>query len=157
MSQKSALARLLRDNRAHWPGLIWLVVLMLLSGVFKSYAAEYLGQAIDLGMTAQMDGMMHSILITLIMYLCDAVRLGVFNAETARTVERMFLGIKRQAFSAVARCKLSAYDSDMQGGDVLSRVTSDLPKLSQRFAESFTWLISVFSRGIIALVFCIGV
>ena len=35
MSQKSALARLLRDNRAHWPGLIWLVVLMLLSGVFK--------------------------------------------------------------------------------------------------------------------------
>lgn len=136
MSQKSALARLLRDNRAHWPGLIWLVVLMLLSGVFKSYAAEYLGQAIDLGMTAQMDGMMHSILITLIMYLCDAVRLGVFNAETARTIERMFLGIKRQAFSAVARCKLSAYDSDMQGGDVLSRVTSDLPKLSQRFAES---------------------
>ena len=157
MSQKSALARLLRDNRAHWPGLIWLVVLMLLSGVFKSYAAEYLGQAIDLGMTAQMDGMMHSILITLIMYLCDAVRLGVFNAETARTIERMFLGIKRQAFSAVARCKLSAYDSDMQGGDVLSRVTSDLPKLSQRFAESFTWLISVFSRGIIALIFCIGV
>ena len=157
MSQKSALVRLLRDNRAHWPGLIWLVVLMLLSGVFKSYAAEYLGQAIDLGMTAQMDGMMHSILITLIMYLCDAVRLGVFNAETARTVERMFLGIKRQAFSAVARCKLSAFDSDMQGGDVLSRVTSDLPKLSQRFAESFTWLISVFSRGIIALIFCIGV
>ena len=47
MSQKSALARLLRDNRAYWPGLIWLVVLMLLSGVFKSYAAEYLGQAID--------------------------------------------------------------------------------------------------------------
>ena len=157
MSQKSALACLLRDNRAHWPGLIWLVVLMLLSGVFKSYAAEYLGQAIDLGMNAQMDGMMHSILITLIMYLCDAVRLGVFNAETARTVERMFLGIKRQAFDAVARCKLSAFDSDMQGGDVLSRVTSDLPKLSQRFAESFTWLISVFSRGIIALVFCIGV
>lgn len=157
MSQKSALVRLLCDNRAHWPGLIWLVVLMLLSGVFKSYAAEYLGQAIDLGMNAQMDGMMHSILITLIMYLCDAVRLGVFNAETARTVERMFLGIKRQAFDAVARCKLSAFDSDMQGGDVLSRVTSDLPKLSQRFAESFTWLISVFSRGIIALVFCIGV
>ena len=40
---------------------------------------------------------------------------------------------------------------------MLSRVTSDLPKLSQRFAESFTWLISVFSRGIIALIFCIGV
>lgn len=36
-------------------------------------------------------------------------------------------------------------------------MTNDLPALSRRFAESFTWLISVFFRGAIALVFCVGV
>ena len=40
---------------------------------------------------------------------------------------------------------------------MLSRVTDDLPALSRSFSETFTWLISVFCRGVVALAFCIGV
>lgn len=155
--KRSALAQLLMDNRAHWPGLIWLTLLMLLSGVFKSYAARFLGHAIDNGMAAQVDIAAKYLGITILMYLGDAVRLGIFNIETARTAERMFLDIKRKAFIAVSNCTLSAYESQMRGGDLLSRITSDLPRLSMRFTESFTWLISVFTRGAIALIFCLNV
>lgn len=157
LKKRPALVRLLLDNHHHWPGLIWLTALMLLSGLFKSLSADYLGRAVDQGMAGNYPAMSWSIGITLAMVLADAVRLGVFNVETARTVERMFLDIKRQVFGAVAGCQLSAFERGMQGGDVLSRVTEDLPALSQRFSESFTWLISVFSRGIIGLVFCVAV
>lgn len=155
--KKSSLARLLLDNRRHWPGLLWLTVLMLLSGLFKSLSADFLGRAVDLGVAGQMETMTWCIGVTLVMVVADAVRLGVFNVETARTVERMFLDIKRQVFRAVAGCKLSDFETGMQGGDVLSRVTDDLPALSRAFSDTFTWLISVFCRGIVALVFCIGV
>ncbi len=155
--EKSSLARLLLDNRRHWPGLLWLTVLMLLSGLFKSLSADFLGRAVDLGVAGQMETMTWCIGVTLVMVVADAVRLGVFNVDTARTVERMFLDIKRQVFRAVAGCKLSDFETGMQGGDVLSRVTDDLPALSRAFSETFTWLISVFCRGIVALVFCIGV
>lgn len=155
--KKSSLARLLLDNRRHWPGLLWLTVLMLLSGLFKSLSADFLGRAVDLGVAGQMETMTWYIGVTLVMVVADAVRLGVFNVETARTVERMFLDIKRQVFRAVAGCKLSDFETGMQGGDVLSRVTDDLPALSRAFSDTFTWLISVFCRGIVALVFCIGV
>ena len=155
--KKSSLARLLLDNRRHWPGLLWLTVLMLLSGLFKSLSADFLGRAVDLGVAGQMETMTWCIGVTLVMVVADAVRLGVFNVETACTVERMFLDIKRQVFRAVAGCKLSDFETGMQGGDVLSRVTDDLPALSRAFSETFTWLISVFCRGIVALVFCIGV
>ncbi len=155
--KRPALIRLLLDNRHHWPGLIWLMVLMIASGLFKSLSADYLGRAVDWGMAGDFQAMTRCIVMTLLMVLADAVRLGVFNLETARTVERMFLDIKRQIFRAVTDCKLSAFETGMQGGDVLSRVTDDLPNLSQRFSESFTWLISVFFQGIIALIFCIGV
>ena len=155
--KKSSLARLLLDNRRHWPGLLWLTVLMLLSGLFKSLSADFLGRAVDLGVAGQMETMTWYIGVTLVMVVADAVRLGVFNVETARTVERMFLDIKREVFRAVAGCKLSDFETGMQGGDVLSRVTDDLPALSRAFSDTFTWLISVFCRGIVALVFCIGV
>lgn len=155
--KKSSLARLLLDNRRHWLGLLWLTVLMLLSGLFKSLSADFLGRAVDLGVAGQMETMTWYIGVTLVMVVADAVRLGVFNVETARTVERMFLDIKRQVFRAVAGCKLSDFETGMQGGDVLSRVTDDLPALSRAFSDTFTWLISVFCRGIVALVFCIGV
>lgn len=155
--KKSSLARLLLDNRRHWPGLLWLTVLMLLSGLFKSLSADFLGRAVDLGVAGQMETMTWCIGVTLVMVVADAVRLGVFNVETARTVERMFLDIKRQVFRAVAGCKLSDFETGMQGGDVLSRVTDDLPALSRAFSDTFTWLITVFCRGIVALVFCIGV
>ena len=155
--KKSSLARLLLDNRRHWLGLLWLTVLMLLSGLFKSLSADFLGRAVDLGVAGQMETMTWCIGVTLVMVVADAVRLGVFNVETARTVERMFLDIKRQVFRAVAGCKLSDFETGMQGGDVLSRVTDDLPALSRAFSDTFTWLISVFCRGIVALVFCIGV
>lgn len=155
--KRSSLARLLLDNRRHWPGLLWLTVLMLLSGLFKSLSADFLGRAVDLGVAGQMETMTWCIGVTLVMVVADAVRLGVFNVETARTVERMFLDIKRQVFRAVAGCKLPDFETGMQGGDVLSRVTDDLPALSRAFSETFTWLISVFCRGIVALVFCIGV
>ena len=155
--EKYSLARLLLDNRRHWPGLLWLTVLMLLSGLFKSLSADFLGRAVDLGVAGQMETMTWCIGVTLVMVVADAVRLGVFNVETARTVERMFLDIKRQVFRAVAGCKLSDFETGMQGGDVLSRVTDDLPALSRAFSDTFTWLISVFCRGIVALVFCIGV
>ena len=155
--KKSSLARLLLDNRRHWPGLLWLTVLMLLSGLFKSLSADFLGRAVALGVAGQMETMTWCIGVTLVMVVADAVRLGVFNVETARTVERMFLDIKRQVFRAVAGCKLSDFETGMQGGDVLSRVTDDLPALSRAFSDTFTWLISVFCRGIVALVFCIGV
>ena len=155
--KKSSLARLLLDNRRHWPGLLWLTVLMLLSGLFKSLSADFLGRAVDLGVAGQMETMTWCIGVTLVMVVADAVRLGVFNVETACTVERMFLDIKRQVFRAVAGCKLSDFETGMQGGDVLSRVTDDLPALSRAFSDTFTWLISVFCRGIVALVFCIGV
>lgn len=104
----NCLLRLLGDNRAHWPGLIWLTALMMLSGVFKSYAASCFGLAIDMGIAAQLDGVTENILITMLMYLGDAVRLGVFNIATARTVERMFLDIKRKPFpsSRIANCPL---------------------------------------------------
>lgn len=155
--KRPALVRLLLDNRHHWPGLIWLTALMLLSGLFKSLSADYLGRAVDQGMAGNYQAMSWSIGVTLAMVLADAVRLGVFNVETARTVEQMFLDIKRQVFGAVASCQLSAFEWGMQGGDVLSRVTEDLPALSQRFSETFTWLVSVFSRGIIGLAFCVAV
>ena len=155
--KKSSLARLLLDNRRHWPGLLWLTVLMLLSGLFKTLTADFLGRAVDLGVAGQMETMTWYIGVTLVMVVADAVRLGVFNVETARTVERMFLDIKRQVFRAVAGCKLSDVERGMQRGDVLSRVTDDLPALSRAFSDTFTWLISVFCRGIVALVFCIGV
>ena len=155
--EKYSLARLLLDNRRHWLGLLWLTVLMLLSGLFKSLSADFLGRAVDLGVAGQMETMTWCIGVTLVMVVADAVRLGVFNVETARTVERMFLDIKRQVFRAVAGCKLSDFETGMQGGDVLSRVTDDLPALSRAFSDTFTWLISVFCRGIVALVFCIGV
>ena len=155
--EKYSLALLLLDNRRHWLGLLWLTVLMLLSGLFKSLSADFLGRAVDLGVAGQMETMTWCIGVTLVMVVADAVRLGVFNVETARTVERMFLDIKRQVFRAVAGCKLSDFETGMQGGDVLSRVTDDLPALSRAFSDTFTWLISVFCRGIVALVFCIGV
>ena len=155
--RRPALVRLMLDNRRHWPGLIWLTALMLVSGLFKSLSADYLGQAVDQGMEGDFQAMSWSIGVTLLMVLADAVRLGVFNVETARTVERMFLDVKRQVFGSVAGCQLSAFEHGMQGGDVLSRVTDDLPALSRSFSETFTWLISVFCRGVVALAFCIGV
>ena len=155
--RRPALVRLMLDNRRHWPGLIWLTALMLVSGLFKSLSADYLGQAVDQGMEGDFQAMSWSIGVTLLMVLADAVRLGVFNVETARTVERVFLDVKRQVFGSVAGCQLSAFEHGMQGGDVLSRVTDDLPALSRSFSETFTWLISVFCRGIVALAFCIGV
>ena len=145
------------DHRRHWPGLLWLTGLMLVSGLFKSLSADYLGRAVDQGMAGDFQAMSWSIGVTLLMVLADAVRLGVFNVETARTVERMFLDVKRQVFGSVAGCQLSAFEHGMQGGDVLSRVTDDLPALSRSFSETFTWLISVFCRGVVALAFCIGV
>lgn len=155
--RRPALVRLMLDNRRHWPGLIWLTALMLVSGLFKSLSADYLGRAVDQGMAGDFQAMSWSIGVTLLMVLADAVRLGVFNVETARTVERMFLDVKRQVFGSVAGCQLSAFEHGMQGGDVLSRVTDDLPALSRSFSETFTWLISVFCRGVVALAFCIGV
>ena len=155
--RRPALVQLLLDHRRHWPGLLWLTGLMLVSGLFKSLSADYLGRAVDQGMAGDFQAMSWSIGVTLLMVLADAVRLGVFNVETARTVERMFLDIKRQVFGTVAGCQLSAFEHGMQGGDVLSRVTDDLPALSRSFSETFTWLISVFCRGVVALAFCIGV
>lgn len=100
--RRPALVRLMLDNRRHWPGLIWLTALMLVSGLFKSLSADYLGQAVDQGMEGDFQAMSWSIGVTLLMVLADAVRLGVFNVETARTVERMFLDVKRQVFGSVA-------------------------------------------------------
>ena len=125
--KRSALVRLLLDNHHHWPGLIWLTALMLLSGLFKSLSADYLGRAVDQGMAGNYQAMSWSIGVTLAMVLADAVRLGVFNVETARTVERMFLDIKRQVFGAVASCQLSAFERGMKGGDVLSRSPKTCP------------------------------
>ncbi len=156
-NKRSCLVRLLLDNKKHFPGLFLLTALMLVSGLFKSYAARFLGLAIDSGVAAQMGDVVRYGILTLLMYGGDAVRLALFNIQTARVVERMFLDIKRQAFDAVAHASLAAYDADMKRGDILSRVTNDLPKLSKRFADTATWLISVFSRGLIALIFCLTV
>ena len=43
MCKQSALLRLLSDNRKSIPGLIYLTALMLLSCLFKSFAAKFLG------------------------------------------------------------------------------------------------------------------
>ena len=45
--RRPALVQLLLDHRRHWPGLLWLTGLMLVSGLFKSLSADYLGQAVD--------------------------------------------------------------------------------------------------------------
>ena len=117
--KRPALVRLLLDNRHYLPGLICLTARMALSGLFKALSANYLGRAVDQGMAGNYQAMSWSIGVTLAMVLTDAVRLGVFNVETARTVEQMFLDIKMQVFGAVASCQLSAFEQEMQGGDVL--------------------------------------
>ena len=154
--KRPALARLLADNRRHWARLMWLAGLMLLSGLFKSWAADAFGKTVDAGALGRAADALRWGGLVLAMYLLDAARLAVFNVETVRVVDGMFLDIKAQVFERVARVKMSAFENAVRAGDLIARMTSDLSKLQRIFSEGFTWLISVFFRGIIALIFCLG-
>jgi len=52
--ERHPLARLLLDNRRHWPGIALLVSLVLPAGIFKTLTATYWGAAVDLGKIAEM-------------------------------------------------------------------------------------------------------
>ncbi len=150
-----ALKRLFMDNKSYWPGFCWLILLSLSSGFFKSGAASFFGSTVDSGMAGATSAAVSAALLTLLMVGADALRLAAFNRETGRISERMFLDTKKRLFDRIARCKLSAMG--MSSGDILSRASSDLPQLSHFVSNSFSWLISVFFRGIVALAFCLTV
>ncbi|HML47504.1 MAG TPA: ABC transporter ATP-binding protein [Clostridia bacterium] len=150
-----ALARLLADNRRHWARLAWLTGLMLLSGLFKSWAADAFGKTVDAGALGLAAQALRWGAAVLVLYLLDAARLAVFNVETVRVVDGMFLDIKARVFEHIARAQMSAFESALAAGDLVARMTGDLSKLQRIFSETFTWLISVFFRGIIALIFCL--
>lgn len=153
--KKSAIWSLIKQNKHYWPGLVALLILSMLSGLFRSISSSSLGKAVDMGIAHQNSQLLLYLLITLFFVLMDAARLAGFNVATARVVERMFLDIKQRVFETIAHCKLSVLQSRFSDGDLVSRVTNDLPTLSKRMADSFTWIITTFFRGLIALICCI--
>lgn len=156
MRKKSAIIRIIKESRPYWIKLIGLILLMLCSGVFKSLGARFMGDAVDSGIASDIPEILRCLCLAILMYLCEAARLWLFNACTAKSMDRMFLDIKIKAFDKVAHCRLSDYQEQFSGGDLLSRVTGDIPRLAQNYADTFTWLLSVLLRGVVALIFCIG-
>ena len=156
MLKKSSIIKILKEGRPYWLKLIGLVFLMLCSGVFKSLSAGFMGDAVDSGIALNTPEVLRCLCLAILMYLCDAVRLWLFNMYTAKSVDRMFLDIKVKAFEKISHSRLSDCQKQFSGGDLLSRVTGDIPRLAQNFADTFTWLLSVLFRGMISLIFCIG-
>lgn len=156
MKRKGVL-RVLQEGRRHWPGLAVLLALIFSSGVLKSYAASFFGRMVDEGMAGQTRALLVSGALVVVMCLLDAVRLGVSNIQTGRVAGGMQRDTKVRLFEAIAGCKLSVLERDVRVGDALARITHDLPWLYQLFSDTFTWLITVYGRGLVAIVFCVGI
>ncbi|MEG0767235.1 MAG: ABC transporter ATP-binding protein [Clostridia bacterium] len=155
LNRKISVVRLLGDYGNYLPKVAFLVLLMILSGLLKSQASMGLGKLIHSSMLGDGQMALREGAMVLGLYALDALRLIVFNVQSARSVESMFLDIKQRLFNAMSRMDVTA--DAFTSGDFVSRVVSELPVLGRRVGDTFTWLASVYIRGGIALIFCMTI
>lgn len=147
--------RIFTDHKHNWLKVIFIILLALLAGVFKSLSAFYWGEAVDLGVSYDIDAMMFSVLMMLIFVGSDGLRTIIFYTVVSRVVERMFLGIRMRMFTALSWADLTTLKKRIRTGDVALRVGEDVDILCYIFADSFANYIRIISQAIFAIAVCL--
>ena len=152
---KHPLFRLLLNNRRFWPGLIVMVLLALLAGVFKTRAATLWGEAVDFGVAGITDAMLTAALGMLIFIVLDGLRTIAHYVIIGVTTEGMFRNVRGSLFSALSCADTSVVESSMRSGDIALRACEDTDRLCQFFAGEFPHFSRLIFQAVFAIVACI--
>ncbi|MCL2287495.1 MAG: ABC transporter ATP-binding protein/permease [Firmicutes bacterium] len=155
MKNKPPFLRLLLDNKKHWPGLLLMILLALLAGVFKTRAATLWGEAVDFGVSGQIDLMMWAAIGMLGFIALDGIRTALHYTVIGQVTERMFRGIRMSLFSILSVAETSVLENHMRSGDIALRACEDTEDLCDIIAGRFGHYIRLVFQAIFAIIVCV--
>ncbi len=159
---KGTLKRLLKYLSPYRPMMVLVILMAVLSTVFKIASPRVMGMATDRlmeGISARLDGVtnakidftyIRNILFLLGgLYLFSALFEYIQRYLMVGVTQKLVFNLRRDADEKLSKLPLNYYDTN-QTGDILSRVTNDIDTISSTLQQSITQLIT-------ALVTLIGI
>ena len=148
---KHPLVRIYLENKKHLWGLTVIVLISLISGVFKMLSATYWGNAVDFGIAGETKQMLISAGLMVLFILIDAARTGVHYKIIGHVTENMFVDLRAKAFDKLNRGDISVLERDFHSGDTATRINSDLENLNHFISGNF----SDYSRRAFSALFAV--
>lgn len=129
MKKRSSLLRIIRESRKQWPGLIVVLLLSLLAGLFKIGSAAAWGNTVDSGISGNFETVRFWLLAMLLFLLLDGIRTAVVFRIIGHTTESLFFTLRQRVFTVLTRGEIPALRETVTSGDAVTRVNSDLEDL----------------------------
>jgi ATP-binding cassette subfamily B protein len=152
----SSIARLVRPFRRALAVGIALVVVDALTTLVGPLLVRH---GIDEGVAAGSAGALRaSCLAFLAVQLLSWGNARVMQLQTARTAERVLLGVRARTFAHLQRLSLDYYDREL-GGRIMTRMTTDVEALAQLLQQGLvTAVVSLLTcAGVVVVLFALDV
>ncbi|MBO4391577.1 MAG: ABC transporter ATP-binding protein, partial [Lachnospiraceae bacterium] len=149
---KSILGRLLNYFNSELPILFGLFACVLVTSLTTLAAPSLQGQAIDLIMKGNFDGLLMVLLLMLILYFINTMIMLVQSLLSVRLSQNVVKKLRFDLFSKIDHLSISYLDTH-SSGDIMSRMTNDVENISQTISHSIS---SLFS-GILTIVGTVAV
>lgn len=149
---KYSVFRLFSESRASWPGLIWIVILTLLTALFRTACDRLLGIMVDEGVSGQVREMFVTGGILLIVLAADGVRTACYNHVVAVTTENMFLKYRMRFLDVLLYGEMQEMENKVKSGDMVSRMNSDIETLCETVAAKYGWYLRMVIEAAVALI-----
>jgi ABC-type multidrug transport system fused ATPase/permease subunit len=152
---KPPIIRLFTDNKRYWPGLIFMVLMAFLAGIFKARSATLWGEAVDFGVAGNTDAMLYAALGMLIFIALDGIRTAAHYTVIGQVVESMFREVRMAVFGALCRAETSVLEKHMRSGDIALRACEDTERLCEIISGNFSHYMRLIFQAIFAIVVCV--
>ncbi len=151
----SPLFRFYFDNKKYLPGIAVIVGLSLVSGVLKMLAATYSGQAVDYGVSREVDMMLLTAGMMALFILLDCGRTALHYHLIGRITENMMVEVRSKAFSKLTHGDPAILEEKFRSGDMAARLNSDINQLGSFSAGNVSHFSRLIFSGLFGLAACI--
>jgi len=155
MFVKNPLLRLYAENKKYIFGLVVILGISLLAGVFKMLASTLWGQAVDFGVAGKTHEMLSAAGAMAAVILLDCSRTALHYHIIGRVTEGMFFDLRLRAFGRITKGDPAVLERDFRTGDTAVRLNGDITQLNDFAAGHVSNFSRLIFQGVFALLGCL--
>lgn len=151
---KNSLSRFFVDNKRYAGYFMLLFLSAIAMGFFQTSIAKIMGEIVDYGLSLDNEAMLRRIPLLGVLLLAEFVRNLSNYFISAHSIESIFLDTRNKIFRVIIEIPISILEKNLDSGDIISRVNSDMMSLCATL-DNYTWFLNVYVVGVIALIMCL--
>lgn len=151
---KNSLSRFFVDNKRYAGYFMLLFLSAIAMGFFQTSIAKIMGEIVDYGLSLDNEAMLRRIPLLGVLLLAEFVRNLSNYFISAHSIESIFLDTRNKIFRVITEIPISILEKNLDSGDIISRVNSDMMSLCATL-DNYTWFLNVYVVGVIALIMCL--